>query len=300
MLLLEYLSLTMKFKQLADLYQNSAAFQRLEVSTSQKHYKSAIKKLTVMLEDYEFKCFTVASDSNSNSMQIGVAVVEDANHIFTELSLISSESVKIFTRRVFLVIWRWAEASNIAPVGISRSLPAFRAAERTTKVISHAEVQAVDSTPSPAWMEPYKEMAKFCFFSGLRPSEAESLKWDDIRKDGFIEVRNAKGRNKGSVGRLCKITDQIKSALPTPTSSPLVFVSQQGKQLNKDMRSRAARHLFGKDFYATRRGTATAMHNSGNYDILQIAQQLGHRDIKTTQIYIRPTMQQRADGFKGI
>lgn len=297
----------MKFSELSALYLKSAGFSRLEESTSQKHYKHAIKHLTALLGDYEFRCFTVAADSGSSGMQLGVAVAEDANHVYGLLSTVKSESTKIFMRRVFLVIWRWGEAMGIAPVGLSRSLPAFRQAERATKVVSHMDISVASNKVIPPWMEPYKAMAQFCFYSGLRPTEAQNLKWSDLRPDGFLEVRHAKGRNKDSVARLCKITEQIKSVI-TPLSSAtgtkdaidLVFTSVEGKPLNKDMRGRAARFLFGKEFYATRRGTATAMHNSGNYDILQIAQQLGHRDIKTTQIYIRPTMQQRADNFKGI
>ncbi len=295
----------MNFTDISQLYLASADFARLEKSTSQKTYLFHINKLQKIFGLQEFFSTLDGEELYELRMKMSVAVAKDASSIFEEISKLDSDANKVYARRIFVVVWQWAERNGIVPVGVSRSLPSFRLPERNTKVVSKEDMSLASTKKAPKWMEPYRLMAMFCFYTGMRPAEAEALTWGDIKEE-YIEVKNAKGRNKGTVARLCKLTAQAFSCLPRfdfekpPDKTELVFKSLTGSKLNTSMRSVASHHLFGKDFYATRRGTATEMHNSGKYDILAISHQLGHRDIKTTQIYVRPTMLDKANSFKGI
>ncbi len=290
----------MNFFQIAEQYFNSADFHKLDKYTSQKTYKSTILHLYELFG--HIRLISTCGDKYlvDNGMNLCVAQANDVAEIYKAISRIKGESAKIAARRIFLVVWNWAERNGLVPTGSMKNLPSFRKSDKDKGVLTQAEV-TVDKR-MPDWMKPYAQMAKFCFYTGMRPSEAQALTWNDIHGN-FIQVKHAKGRNKDQVARLCKITEQVASSLPgygyAYHKSNLIFCSIEGKPLNKDMRSRASQYLYGKEFYSTRRGTATAMHNMG-YDILTISHQLGHRDIKTTQIYIRPTMQDKANGFRGV
>jgi integrase len=144
----------------------------------------------------------------------------------------------------------------------------------------------------------------------MRPSEVESLHWANISPSGFVEIFSAKHRERGKLSRLCRITDGIRGCLEREVTSrlegsDLIFKSITGSPLNKDMRARAMKYacealgIEPRPFYSTRRGTATEMFKAG-YDVAKIAGQLGHKDIKTTMIYIRPSMKETAEAFRGF
>jgi integrase len=143
----------------------------------------------------------------------------------------------------------------------------------------------------------------------MRPSEVENLKFKNI-KDAHIEIVGAKHREEGKVSRLCRITDKVRETIQpflglNKSPEDFVFSTHSGGRLNKDFRSIAIKKacelvgIFPRDFYSTRRGTATEMFKAG-YDVAKIAGQLGHRNISTTMLYIKPSLTETADCFKGF
>lgn len=290
----------MNFKQLSDLYVASAWYHKLEKATSQKTYLFTLGKLEQLLKGWTFYSSLDENALVAFCISKQIAVAKDVAEIYSRLDSIKGDGAKASARRIFLVVWHYAESIGVVSIGSMSSLPTFRQSETVKGVITQEDIKQGEVKCNKAWLRAYERLARFCFYTGMRPAEAEQLVWGDVKRD-YVEVRNAKGRNKGQVARLCKRTHEVNMALPDRprNADDLVFVSFEGKPLNKDMRSRASQYLYGKEFYSTRRGTATAMYNAG-YGILQIRDQLGHKDVKTTQLYINPTMEDKANSFKGF
>ena len=289
----------MKFNDVLEMYYGSAEFNSLEANTTQKSYRYQLDKLSKILDGLEFE----------NYMQNGVALPNSVALIFTAsvykaINTEKGDYEKMYLRRVFLVIWRWAENNGLVPIGMIRKLPNFKYQKPDMDAFNKDEILKITSLKLPMWAEPYKKMLVFCFLTGMRPQEAQGLTWADIG-DTFIKIRFAKGRSKGKVARLCKTTREIYDSLPAnPKDEGLVFRSTRGKPLNTVSRSLATSLICEtigtkKNFYSTRRGCATEMKKSG-YDIRTIGRQLGHKNIATTEIYLKLSMEEEASEFKGF
>ena len=289
----------MKFNDILVMYYDSAEFNSLEATTSQKVYRAKLDKLSNLLDSVEFEDY----------MQNGVAMPNSVALMFTSqvyrvIGNEQSDYEKVYLRRLFLVVWRWAENNGLVPTGMIRKLPSFKYQKPDTVAFSKDDMDNVRKLKLPYWAEAYKRLALFCFYTGMRPQEAQGLVWSDIG-DTFIKVRFAKGRKKGQLARLCKLTPDVMGCLPSnPHDEGLVFRSAQGKPLNVVTRCRTNALIskalgVKRTFYSTRRGFATEMKKAG-YDIRTISKQLGHKNTATTEIYMRLSMEEEANDFKGF
>jgi site-specific recombinase XerD len=130
------------------------------------------------------------------------------------------------------------------------------------------------------------------YYAGLRLSEAIGLEWEDLDFGrGVIHVRNAKGRK----DRMVFLHPELKSLLDAykpEGREGLVFVSgySGGKYTPKSVqlvvKDAAARARIKKNVtpHTLRHSFATHLLEGGA-DIRYIQKLLGHKDLKTTQIY---------------
>ena len=312
----------MKISEIFEKFFSSSDFSVL-ADISKKAYKFHCQRLVANSSDS-----TVFSHVGSGPIKVegleraflseGGLLVSNDNKVayenffwFLVLEKIPSVSSRMASRRVLRLVFSWARKQGFVYQNAMQNLRSPKVNEIDHKPFTKEEMERmydlIMAPDFPSVYHPYLRMAYFCFLSGLRPNEADSLRKDCVRHDGFIEIVGAKHREKGKVSRLCRITERIAHVLGEGPSneSPLVFSSSRGKRLNKDQRCKAIKaacsHLGiePRDFYSTRRGTATEMFKAG-YDVAKIAGQLGHKKITTTMIYIRPSMKETAETYKGF
>ncbi len=290
------------FNQIVSSYLISPEYNSLD-EISKRAYKQVIDKLTGVLGDYSFG----VEDNMVVSSEMRAKLAKDVIFVYNKLNELPTSNAKNRYRLIFKLVWIWAERSGIVDSGSMNNLQAFKQEHQDLGVFTKEDIQKIASVPKlPDWIVPYRNMLLFCFYSGIRPNEAQNIKVKDI-DDEFVYIKYAKGRAKGEVARMCRITPELHKLLIDVPTNPeaYIFESTSNKPLNAVMRCRATARLCAKariphkPFYSTRRGTATEMFKAG-YDISHVQHQLGHADIKTTQRYIRPTMKDKAVSFKGF
>lgn len=302
----------MKFEKIFEIFYKSPEFSKLSKRTKE-NYIVFLRKIQAKIGGCD-ACFvdretarkTVAdehSDFDGNSEPEYKLWL--SRLMFGILLEWKTPSTQKYARTVLVVVLKFALKASLIDWKIWENIPEIKVDMPNTVALSQNDVVKIKGTEVSLGEKPYKDMLLFCFYSGLRPNEAENLLWRDV-DDHVITVRFGKGKEKGKPSRLCRITEEIKSVLPARSRDDWpVFISLRGEKLNKDTRSIVSRRILkavgsGGTFYSSRRGTATEMFKSGKYDILDISNQLGHSKIETTMRYIRPTMIDKAASFVGF
>jgi type 1 fimbriae regulatory protein FimB/type 1 fimbriae regulatory protein FimE len=135
------------------------------------------------------------------------------------------------------------------------------------------------------------------YHHGLRVTELIELKWDAIDlKAGTIKV----SRKKGGIGGVQHLTPADARALRAlrykRDGSPIVFVTERdGMQMTRDAFAKqlaAAGARAGLDRrlchpHALRHAAGHALANSGRVNEYQLQAVMGHRDPRSTRIYVQ-------------
>jgi integrase len=284
----------------------SAEFSVLSKNT-QKTYTYYLKKFDTLLGNKHLGSYVAGAMPNAVAMPKGVAMQNDVASLSSVVFAFNGAQAQRLSRRIFILLFSWASRYGLLADNLATRIPMPKLTAKPRSPFTVEEIKLftnlIEDTATSPMLLPYIKQAIVAFHTGMRPSELDNLVWDDVGPE-FINVRSAKANEVGAVARMVKVTDSVRSLLQN-RSRGLVFKSTMGKKLNKDTRSEAIRYACKKvgikprEFYNTRRGTATEMFKIG-YDISAIQHQLGHRDIATTQIYIKPTMQQAASVFRGF
>ncbi len=294
------------------LFKESPDWARLSDNTK-RVYSHYLEKLLTYAEEATLP-FEVTSSPNENPMQLPVAVafnVAQWNNIFAKFD---GPHAQRMARRVFLILSAWGRKRGLLSYDHSESFPQPVLTKQDKLPLNKEEAEKLATLLAnkayPNRFKPYLSSALLAFQTGMRPNEVADLLWEDVGSE-FISIRGAKAKQKGVVSRMVRITEGVKSVIDScllgrnPLHGNHVYSSVEGRRLNKDTRSQAihvACRMAGipeREFYSTRRGTATEMFKAG-YDVAQIQKQLGHANIQTTMIYIKPTMQEAASQFKGF
>jgi integrase len=139
-------------------------------------------------------------------------------------------------------------------------------------------------------------MISLAFHHGLRMSELISLRWDAFDlKAGTIGINRKKGGVNG-VQHLAPADARALRALRCKADgSPFVFVSERGGNLTRDAFAKmfaAVGERAGIDRrlchpHALRHGAGHALANSGRVNAYQLQAIMGHRDARSTSIYVQ-------------
>jgi site-specific recombinase XerD len=176
---------------------------------------------------------------------------------------------------------------NVLNIMFEEKLPLAKKSLKLPLVLSKEEVnKIIESTNNMK----HKFVIMFLYYAGLRLDEAINIKWQDIDFDReTIHLKTAKG-DKERVIFLHKKLRKMLEIYGTKKEG-LVFVSQRNGKYNKRtiqqiIKSASKKAGIKKNVtpHTLRHSFATHLLESGA-DIRYIQQLLGHKDLKTTQIY---------------
>lgn len=175
--------------------------------------------------------------------------------------------------------------SHIIPSDPSRGIHGFAVQEQERVYLTLEEVRKLAATPCT-----YPGLRRAFLFScltGLRKSDIMKLRWRDVQQQGdFTRIIFRQQKTKGQ-----EYLDISPSAVPymgeRRGQQDLVFYDfKYSSSSNAELRMWAARAGVLKDFafHCGRHTFAVLMLDLGA-DIYTVSKLLGHREIKTTQIY---------------
>ena len=202
-----------------------------------------------------------------------------------EFLLSYSTKSKSTMRSVYFALKFFHE--NVLNKSFEEKLPLARKSLKLPMVLSKEEInKMIEATNNMK----HKLVIMFLYYAGLRLDEARNIKWQDIDFDReIIHLKTAKG-DKERVVFLHKKLIEILKMYGTKKEGP-VFVSQRNGKYNKRtiqqiIKSVSKRVGIKKNVtpHTLRHSFATHLLEGGA-DIRYIQQLLGHKDLKTTQIY---------------
>ncbi|MBD3360707.1 tyrosine-type recombinase/integrase, partial [Candidatus Peregrinibacteria bacterium] len=165
--------------------------------------------------------------------------------------------------------------------------------KRLPVVLSHREIlKILDCIKN----KKHRLIAALAYGAGLRVSEVVSLKVENLDfEQGMIFLRKAKGGKDRRTILPEKIKKNLAGFVSLKDPDDFVFESERGGILS----TRTVQKIFGNGlkkadirkraaFHSLRHSFATHLLEKGT-DIRYVQELLGHRSIKTTQIYTRVT-----------
>ena len=176
---------------------------------------------------------------------------------------------------------------NVLNTKFEEKLPLARKSLKLPIVLSKEEVnKMIDSTNNLK----HKLVIMFLYYAGLRLDEARNLSWQDIDFDReIIHLKIAKGDKERVIFLHKKLVDVLR-IYGVKEEGP-IFVSQREEKYNKRTIQQIIKYASKKvgikknvTPHTLRHSFATHLLESGA-DIRYIQQLLGHKDLKTTQIY---------------
>jgi site-specific recombinase XerD len=176
---------------------------------------------------------------------------------------------------------------NVLNKKFEEKLPLARKSLKLPLVLSRDEVgRMIDSTNNLK----HKLILMFLYYAGLRLDEVRNLAWPDIDIGReTIHLKTAKGDKQRVVFLHKRLIEALK-ILGLSDNGP-IFASQRGGKYNKRtiqqiVKSASKKAGIKKDVtpHTLRHSFATQLLESGA-DIRYIQQLLGHKDLKTTQVY---------------
>lgn len=167
-------------------------------------------------------------------------------------------------------------------------LPMAKRGTRLLVVLSREEVaRMIEMTINLK----HRLILMFLYYAGMRLDEVLNLKWLGLDFDrGVIHIKRAKDRKE----RIVFLHPKLKDVLRTykMTRDGLIFRSQRGhkyssRTIQKVVKTAALRAGIKKNAspHTLRHSFATHLLEGGA-DIRHIQQLLGHKDLKTTRIYV--------------
>jgi len=220
---------------------------------------------------------------------------------------------------VMRTVYGWGVREElIGPsANVTKSLRNFRSTSEKPPGFTKEEVNAVCEVADGPREEICALFLRVLFWTGARPSEILRLKWGDIDYDkDLISIIGAKRREKGTVSRYCNllpvIVDHLEEIYEGERAQwhgddTLIFklpISMGNRPLElryvrNKVSGMCARVGVKKTLRQVRTGLATAMLRNG-YSLTDVQHTLGHKNISTTQKYIRISGQEKAKSFKGL
>lgn len=285
----------MTFVELLEQYKASSTYKALG-DRSKREYKKHLERLSEMGSKLDLE----------NDMQMQVAVARSRRHVDFWYDQIVDSGVTNYEKGRLVtfvkMLYRFAGMGDIIE------------ALRLPKAIKHTRKDAHPLTKEDvarildldvSELRSYGVFVAFLFYTGMRPAEVFALKWEDVG-DEFIVVMGSKHKEAGVPSRMIPILPEIGMCLDycKTLGSQWVFVTNKRRPFVASTVCEKTREIFDLCkldcvLYDTRRGIATEMYKQG-YDLRSIANLLGHNSTKTTEGYLRLSMQQKARTYKGI
>ncbi|MCX8190223.1 MAG: tyrosine-type recombinase/integrase [Candidatus Diapherotrites archaeon] len=176
---------------------------------------------------------------------------------------------------------------NILNAKFGEKLPLARKSMKLPLVLSKEEViKMINATNNLK----HKLVIMFLYYAGLRLNEVRNLKWEEIDFGReIIHLKTAKGDKERIVFLNKKLTYMLK--MYGINEEGLIFVSQKLGKYNKRTIQQIVKSSSKKAEIKKKITPHTLRHSFANHllesgaDIRYIQHLLGHKDLKTTQIY---------------
>ena len=189
---------------------------------------------------------------------------------------------------------------------VASRFPMFNVDNRSNDFLTDAELQRFVQTVQASKNKVIANLILFMLSSGMRLTEALSVKWEDLNMDNrtiSIPASNAKSRRLKSIPMGDLAAEAIQSQLATKGDSEYVWVNPKtGRKytnINKPfdvLRIKAGVPTF--KIHGLRRTFATTLANAGT-SINVIQQLLTHASPVTTDRYIRVSSKTLHDATNG-
>ena len=175
---------------------------------------------------------------------------------------------------------------NVLNKGFDKKIPLAKPRLKLPVVLGKEEItKMLEETKNTR----HRLVLMLLYYAGLRLSEVINLCWQDIDFERcLIHVKKAKGGKE----RVVFLHEKLKNLLNiSKIDKRLVLLSERGRKYNKRtiqqiVKNSAKKAGIGKKVtpHTLRHSFATHLLEAGA-DIRYIQQLLGHKDLKTTQIY---------------
>jgi integrase len=283
------------FSDMVESFKMSSRYQALSEGSKQE-YKRPIERLLGMGSKLVI----------GNPMQMPVAVARSRSHKdFWETKIMAADVTPYEKARLVLFLKMLYRAMGLGDLVETVKLPKDMRHERgDANPLTKEKVFRILEIEKPE-LRTYAKFLAFLFYTGMRPSEAMALKWTEV-SEKYITVMGSKGRVKGIPSRMVPVLPELVEIIAYCKSlgSDWVFVSALRRPLNKFTVCEKRQEIFNLCgikgvTYDARRGLATSMFRA-KYQMREIADILGHKDTRTTEAYIRLTMEEKAANFKGV
>ncbi len=202
-----------------------------------------------------------------------------------EFLLAHSDKSKSTMRSVYFALKFFY--GNVLNKSFEEKLPLARKSLKLPLVLSKEEIsRMIESTNNLK----HRLIIMFLYYAGLRLDEARNIKWQDINFDReTIHLKTAKGDKERVVFLHKKVIDALK--MYGTRQEGLILVSQISGLYNKRTIQQIVKHSSMKAGVRKKVTPHTLRHSFATHlleagaDIRYIQQLLGHKDLKTTQIY---------------
>lgn len=285
------------FRDLVQSYKLSSAYKSLS-DGSKREYKKPIERLLEMGSKLVIE--------NRMQLQVAVALSRSRSHVdFWYDAIVDADLPAYQKGRLVLFVKMLYRSHNFGHLVDALKLPKdMKHTRGEAHPLAKQKVEEILRVEDPA-LRTIAVYVAFCFYTGMRPSEVRDLKWSEVG-ERFITVLGSKGKQKGVPSRMIPILPEIAACLEycKTLGSSWVFVTALRRPLNKDMVCQKVHELFDKvgieaKLYDARRGIATELFRNGE-TLLSISYLLGHGSTRTTEKYVRLSMEEKALNYKGV
>jgi len=175
---------------------------------------------------------------------------------------------------------------NVMGERFAGSVPLAKNSLKLPVVLGRDEVaRMIEATANPK----HRNMLMLLYYAGMRLGEAVGVRWEDVDFEReLLHVKHAKGGKE----RVVFLHPKLKEALkPRDDQTGLVFMSQRGRKYSKRTVENIVGNAAAKAGIAKNVTPHTLRHSfathllEGGADIRYIQHLLGHKDLKTTQVY---------------
>lgn len=232
--------------------------------------------------------------------EVGDISRDDVRSFMRDLSRRGLSTTTI-RRRVhgFSTFWNWLMLTNRADENIAKLITLPKQQRKVPDWLDATELERWVNTPAPGstWKIRHRNMTAWRTLAwlGLRRSELLKLQIEHVRlEDREVIIRNPKGGKDRVMPLPERLVADVVKQIGDRTGSEYLFASQAGKRWGKEYFYQAfhahvvACGLADREItpHTLRHTFATQLIREG-VDLSTVSRLLGHKDIKTTMIYIQ-------------